>query len=108
MDRKGKQKAEKEKKIESITVQIHDVVWRIHEVKSTINALEKQATSHYDLAKDSVSDVNALLAQGNSLQKTAGEKKKLVKELEEAEKNCERGKRHCNILLRKKDAFLAF
>ena len=108
MGRKGKQKVEKEKKIESITVQIHDVVWRIHAVKSTRNALEKQATSHYDLAKDSVSDVNALLAQGNSLQKTAGEKKKLVKELEEAEKNCERGKRHCNILLRKKDAFLAF
>ena len=108
MGRKGKQKVEKEKKIESITVQIHDVVWRIHEVKCTIDALEKQATSHYDLAKDSVSDVNALLVQGNSLQKTAGEKKKLVKELEEAEKNCESDKRHCNILLKKKDAFLAF
>ena len=32
-------------------------------------------------------DIHALVAQGNFLQKAAGEKMKLVEELEEAEKN---------------------
>ena len=35
--------------------------------------------------------MRTLVAQENSLRKTAGEKKKLVQELEEAEKKTERG-----------------
>ena len=67
MGRKGKQKAERKKKIESITGQIHDVIWKIQEVKSTLDALEKRAASAYDKAEDSGSDIHALVAHRNSL-----------------------------------------
>ena len=40
----------------------------------------------FDKAEDSESDIHALVAQGNSLRKTAGDKMKLVQELEEADK----------------------
>ena len=67
--------------------------------KSTIDALGKYAVSAYDKAKDSESDIHALVAQKYSLRMTAWEKKELGKELEKAETFCEKHKRHCNILL---------
>lgn len=67
--------------------------------KSTIDALEKYAVSAYDKAKDSESDIHALVAQENSLRMTAGEKMELGKELEKAETFCEKHMRHCNISL---------
>ena len=74
------------KKIESITWQILDIIWQIQEMKSTIDALEKHATSAYDKAEDSQSDIHGLFDQGNSLRQKAVEKKELLQELEEAEK----------------------
>ena len=41
MGGKGKQNAEKEKKIENIKWQINDVIWQIQELKSTIDVLKK-------------------------------------------------------------------
>ena len=55
-------------------------------MKSTIDALEKHATSAYDKAEDSQSNIHALVDQGSSLRQKTVEKKKLVQELEEAEK----------------------
>ena len=107
MGGKGKQNAEKEKKIENIKWQINDVIWQIQELKSTTDVLKNQAAFAYDRTEDSGSDKNALVAQGTSLRKTAGGEKKLVQELKEAEKNWESNERYCNILLRKKDVFLA-
>ena len=52
IDGKRKQKAEKKKKIESITGQIFYVIWQIQEVKFRIDALEKQTTSSYDKAEN--------------------------------------------------------
>ena len=52
IDGKKKQKAEKKKKIESITGQIFYVIWQIQEVKFRIDALEKQTTSSYDKAEN--------------------------------------------------------
>ena len=52
IDGKKKQKAEKKKKIESITGQIFYVIWQIQEVKFRIDALEKQTTSSYDTAEN--------------------------------------------------------
>ena len=41
MGGKGKQNAEKEKKIENIKWQINDVIWQIQELKSTTDVLKK-------------------------------------------------------------------
>ena len=48
--------------------------------------------------------IHALVAQGNFLQKTAGEKKKLVEELEEAEKN----KKELQYFTKKEECFFDF
>ena len=40
MGGKGKQNAEKEKKIENIKWQINDVIWQIQELKSTTDVLK--------------------------------------------------------------------
>ena len=78
------QKTERKKR-QSFTEQIDNVSRQTEELKSTTDALKKQANSAYDKAEDLESDTHALVTQGNFLQKATGEKKKLVQELEEAE-----------------------
>ena len=56
-----------------------------YNLANSIDALEKEATSAYDKAEDSESDIHALVAQGNSLRQTAGGKRSQWKK-EEAEK----------------------
>ena len=63
--RKEKQKTQKENKIKSITGQICYAIWQMQEVKSTIDALEKQTTSAYNKAKNSGSDLHALVVVYN-------------------------------------------
>ena len=45
----------------SITGQICYAIWQIQEVKCTVDALEKQTTSAYNKAKNSGSDLHALV-----------------------------------------------
>ena len=66
-----------------------------------------QTTSTYDKAEDSESDRHALIAQGNSLRQTAGEKKKLVQDLEAERKN-KKGKKTLQYFTEKEECFFDF
>ena len=58
---------------------------QIKDVNTTKTELEKQAVDCYDEAEKPGSDIQLLLAKGNAMRKrTAGEKQKLIDELNAA------------------------
>ena len=57
---------------------------QIKDVNTTKTELEKQAVDCYNEAEKPGADIQLLLAKGNAMRKTAGEKQKLIDELNAA------------------------
>ena len=57
---------------------------QIKDVNTTKTELEKQAVDCYNEAEKPGGDIQLLLAKGNAMWKTAGEKQKLIDELNAA------------------------
>ena len=57
---------------------------QIKDVNTTKTELEKQAVDCYDEAEKPGADIQLLLAKGNAMRKTAGEKQKQMDELNAA------------------------